>query len=111
MQHDDNSRVRPFTDADDLAEKMEYVVEHREELQPIVDSAYQWVKRLDWKGEVIGKQWQEVFEQAYDRALTYRAVAIDRELGKEIQAQKLSRNELCPVCNVKVKKCRHGTKN
>ena len=37
VQQHDNSRVRPITDAEDMADKMEMVMENRAALQPMVD--------------------------------------------------------------------------
>lgn len=108
VQQHDNSRARPITDPYDMADKMEMVVENREALQPMVDSAYAWVNRLKWDGEdVIGK-WIVLFDAAYRVALVRRAVEADKEIAKKIKSEKIGRNEDCPACGTKVKYCRHG---
>lgn len=108
VQQNDNSRARPITDPEDMADKMEWVLENQDKVKPIVDAAYQWVKELDWKGEKVGQRWVEIFEEAYDRVLQYRAVSIDKAVAEHLKKQNLGRNDICPVCNIKYKKCRHG---
>lgn len=107
VQHDDNSRVRPITDPEDLADKMEWVVENREKLQPIVDKAYEWVKALAWEGELVGAKWKMLFEDAYKMTLVKRAFAFDEMLANTKDMKNLGRNDMCPICKVKFKNCRH----
>lgn len=107
VQNDDNSRIRPITDVDDMVEKMNFVVENRDKLQGMVDRAYHWVKELEWSGERIGGAWRALFESAYTYNLTIRAVEIDKQLTQEIASLKLNPNDDCPVCKIKYKKCRH----
>lgn len=98
VQSNDNSRVRPFVDVDDMVDKMEYVVEHRDEVQPIVDSAYQWVSELQWGGSLVGAKWRALFEGAYNYMITVRGHAIKKEIedekfGKEKQRRQANRNK------------------
>jgi hypothetical protein len=84
------------------------VLENRERIQPIVDAAYDWVRSLAWAGERVGKRWEAVFENAYQNALIYRALSLDASIAEALKAQKLGRNDTCPVCNIKIKSCRHA---
>lgn len=108
VQQSDNCRVRPITDPEDLADKMEMVVENREALQPMVDNAYEWVKKLEWGGEEIFGKWKVIFQGAYEYALMRRAAEIDKEITETLKRKKLGRNDICEVCNEKFKHCRHG---
>lgn len=88
VQSNDNSRVRPLVDVDDMVDKMEYVVEHREELKPMVDRAYDWVQALKWNGELVGAKWNKLFESAYYMALAKRGHAVADEAEKADAATK-----------------------
>lgn len=107
VQHDDNSRMRPITDVDDLVEKMEFVIENYKHIGGIVNRAYEWVKMLEWDGELVGGKWKLLFEEAYNNYVTIKAVQVDEALADEIRRMKLGVNDDCPVCHVKYKKCRH----
>ena len=108
VQHDDNSRVRPLTDVNDLVDAMEYVVENRETLQPMIERAYEWVKTLSWEDELVGGKWKTLFEQAYVGNIASRYLALDEALKKVLKEKNFGRNEECPVCKpVKYKHCRH----
>jgi glycosyltransferase involved in cell wall biosynthesis len=100
VQANDNDRVRPVTDVKDLADKMEWVMEHPKEVKEMVEKAYQWVSRLSWDGELVGGKWKLLFEKAYEQVLE------DREVAK-INWKKLKRNDICPICKIKIKKCKH----
>lgn len=106
VQQNDNSRARPITDPYDMADKMELLVENRAMLQPMVDAAYEWVKRLEWGGDEIMGKWKVLFEQAYLYTIMRRGVELDKELVKVVKD--LGRNDQCPICQIKVKNCRHG---
>ena len=108
VQHQDNSRARPLADIASLVNAMEWAVEHREDKRLIEERAYEWVKTLAWDGELIGGKWKALFEAAYEGVVIDRAVSVDAELAKELKASKIDRNEQCPICKVKFKKCRHG---
>lgn len=108
VQQNDNGRIRPVTDAKDLADQMEWLVDNREVAQGLVDPAYAWVKALEWGGEAVGGKWLQVFEAAYAHAIQARAMALDEGLAKQFKEQGLSRNDQCPACKVKIKLCRHG---
>jgi glycosyltransferase involved in cell wall biosynthesis len=108
VQHDDNSRIRPFVDVEDLVNKMEYLVEHREEYNQIVENAYAWIKELQWSGEKIGGFWKQTFEDAYNQKVAKQQESEDKMITFILQKKKLGRNEDCPVCkNVKYKNCKH----
>uniref|UniRef100_A0A7C3SNH6 Glycosyltransferase n=1 Tax=Dictyoglomus turgidum TaxID=513050 RepID=A0A7C3SNH6_9BACT len=101
VQANDNNRARPLTDVNDLVDKMEWVMEHPEEVKTMVENAYQWVSKLNWDGELIGEKWKSLFEKAYKELLEEREVA-------KIDWRKLGRNDICPICKIKVKKCKHS---
>lgn len=82
VQHDDNSRVRPVTDVDDLVDKMEELVENRAQYQPMVERAYNWVQELKWDGPIVGDKWKKLFESAYVLTLGKRAAAIHAEISQ-----------------------------
>lgn len=107
VQKDDLARVRPLTDAEDMADHMEWVMDHPEEVKPVVERAYDWVKTLEWRGEEVGGKWSAIFEAAFERTLSVRAKALDDLIAAEIKEKGLSRNDKCPVCDTKIKHCRH----
>ena len=110
VQQNDNARVRPLTDSDDLAEKMEFVIDNRTMIQPIVDAAYEWVSKLDWTGDEVMGKWREIFGAAYLAAIATRATQVDKMIGKQIKATGIGRNDDCPACpGIKFKMCRHGS--
>jgi glycosyltransferase involved in cell wall biosynthesis len=96
MGLEDNERVRPLTNVDDLVEKLVWVYEHKEEATAMVERAYKWVQSLSW--ENIVAQWEEVFDAAYAN------LESDRKLGELID--KAGRNDICPCgSGLKFKKC------
>lgn len=107
VQANDNGRVRYTTDVDDLVEAMDYMVENRKVFDPMVERAYEWVKTLDWQGDLVGGKWRKIFEEAYEGNLITRAEDIDVLIAKSIKQQGLGRNDDCPVCKIKYKGCRH----
>lgn len=108
VQNDDNSRIRPLTDVDDLVEKMNFVVENRAVLQPMVERAYSWVKELEWSGDIVGGKWKALFEQAYIGNISVRALALDKKFAEVLREAKIGRNDECPICKpIKYKNCRH----
>lgn len=107
VQHDDNSRIRPITDPEHMADVMEWVMEHPEDVKGVVERAYEWVKTLEWTGPEIGHRWIDIFTQAYQRTLSYRAISYDRIIAEQLKNTDLGRNDVCPLCNIKYKKCRH----
>jgi len=108
VQSNDNGRVRPITDEEDLADKMEFVLENRERLQPMVDRAYDWAKSLEWNGQEIFGKWLPIFLSAYKMSLAKRARQIDAHLKEQFKKDGLNRNSQCPVCNTKLKHCPHA---
>lgn len=111
VQRDDNSRVRPLTDVDDLVEKMNLAVENRGKMGGMVERAYEWVRELSWNGERIGGAWKALFESVYANNITIRAVEVDKQLSSEISKMKLGVNDICPICHIKYKNCRHYVAN
>jgi len=101
VQPNDNSRVRPLVDVYDLVQKMEYIMEHPEEVKEKVEKAYEWVKKLYWNGEEVGGRWKKIFERAYFELET------ERRVGK-VDWKSLGRNDICPLCKTKIKKCEHS---
>lgn len=109
VQQNDNARVRPLTDPEDMAAKMAFVMENRTLVQPIVDAAYDWVSKLQWNGQEIMASWHQVFMGAYNNALGRRALKLDASIASTFKKQGLGRNDECPMCKEKIKNCRHAT--
>jgi glycosyltransferase involved in cell wall biosynthesis len=86
---DDWNRVRPMVDSDDILKKIEYVYNNRSEAKKMADKAYEWVTTdLTW--EKVCEKWKEVFLRA------------------STEIPNIGRNDECPVCKIKYKKCIHG---
>jgi len=100
----DNNRIRPTCDVNDLADKMEWVMEHKDKVKIMVDNGFRWVSELHWDGDLIGKKWIMLFESAYKEALNDRKLA---QIEEETDFTKLGRNDICPVCKIKHKHCIH----
>lgn len=97
---EDNERIRPLTNVDDMVEKMHWAYLNRDKVQRIVDRAYEWVTTQSWENKIA--EWDTVFTEAY------KELQLERELGDAID--KLSRNDPCPCgSGEKFKKC-HGLK-
>lgn len=95
---EDNERIRPLTNVDDMVQKMYWANTHPVEVAKIVDRAYDWVQTLQW--ENIIAQWDSLFEKAYSYLLK------QRELGHKID--NAGRNDPCPCgSGNKFKNC-HG---
>ena len=56
----DNHLIRPVVNVFDMAKKMEYVYNHREEAQDKADAGYEWA--VSW--EELGVKWLDIFERA-----------------------------------------------
>lgn len=98
MGLEDNERIRPLTNVDDMVEKMFWAYTHPKEVKRIVDRAFEWVQTLNWKNIVA--QWDTLFMQAYNK------LQEERELGARID--KAGRNDPCPCgSQEKFKRC-HG---
>lgn len=98
---EDNERVRPLTNVDDLVDKLEWVYKNKnsEVLTNIVERAFEWVQTISW--ESICKQWHELFQKAYNE------LEEDRKMGKAIDST--NRNSPCPCgSGSKFKHC-HGS--
>lgn len=103
----DNDRVRPITDTEDLVKQMEWVIDNPDKVKAMVERAYKWVSELHWDKELIGKKWITLFENAYKQVINDRKIAVIEE---NTDFSKLKRNDMCPVCRVKFKNCVHYEK-
>lgn len=100
---EDNERVRPLTNVDDMVEKMVWAYKNRgsEVLQQMIERAYAWVQELEWTKVVA--QWHQLFQD------TYATLEKERQLGRMID--KAGRNDPCPCgSGQKFKKC-HGAES
>lgn len=96
---EDNERIRPLTNVDDMVEKMVWVHNNPEKVAKIVDRAHEWVKTQNW--DAIAKQWESVITKAYDQLVA------ERTIGDKMD--KTGRNDPCPCgSGQKFKKC-HGS--
>lgn len=99
MGLEDNERIRPLTNVDDMVEKMVWAFENPEKVKAMTERAYEWVQQLDWA--LIGKQWDDVFMKAFENLRKLRVI------GQKID--KAGRNDPCPCgSGKKFKKC-HGS--
>ena len=98
----DNDRIRSIINTEDMVSKMDWIVDH--DTSQMVDNAYNWVKGMDWNGR-IRDQWIKIFDRAWQLTLQKRKEA---KMIKQINWKKLSRNSICPICGIKIKKCRHA---
>lgn len=96
---EDNERIRPLTNIDDMVEKMIWAYKNPEAVKRITDRAYKWAKDCDWK--IIVAQWVELFEGVYEN------LEKERSLGRAID--KASRNDPCPCGSSKKFKHCHGS--
>lgn len=95
----DNERLRPLTNVDDMVEKLIWVYSHKAKVKEMTERAFNWVQDLSW--DKIVKQWDDVFQTAYKR------LEEQREIGRNID--KAGRNDPCPCgSGLKFKKC-HGS--
>lgn len=86
MGVEDNERIRPLTNVDDLVEKMLWAYKNPLKVSEMVERAYEWVKELAWPN--IVSDWDKIFTEAYDELKKERA------LGERID--KAGRNDPCP---------------
>jgi len=101
MGIEDNERIRPLTNVDDMVQKMLWAYKNPRKVQPIVERAYEWVKTLSW--ENIVNEWDKLFVKAYEE------LESERRMGQRID--KAGRNDPCPCgSGNKFKKC-HGSEN
>lgn len=97
---DDNERVRPLTNLEDLVSKMLWAYHHKDTkvLSDMVERAFKWVQNLSWDN--IIKEWDTLFSGVYKELVS------EREMGEKID--KTGRNDPCPCgSGLKFKKC-HG---
>lgn len=98
---EDNERIRPLTNVEDLVDKMVWAYEHKDKTKEIVERAYEWIKTQTWT-EIV-KKWDKVFDKAYSDLQS------ERQLGKAVD--QAGRNDPCPCgSGIKFKKC-HGSDN
>ena len=95
----DNERIRPLTNVNDMVERMIWAYSNPDKVKKITKNAYDWVQGLSW--DVVVKHWDELFQHTYDELLE------ERKLGNRID--KANRNEPCPCgSGLKFKKCHGG---
>ena len=97
---EDNERIRPLTNVEDMIKKMFWAYENKgsEVLKAMVDRAYDWVQGIAWNN--IVKQWDTLFTKAY------QDLSIERKVG--LQIDKVGRNDECPCKSGKKFKNCHG---
>lgn len=99
MGLEDNERIRPLTNVDDMVAKMLWAYKHPQEVAEIVEQAYDWVIKLGWQN--IVQEWDELF------SLAYKNLETERQVGYAID--KAGRNDPCPCgSGAKLKHC-HGS--
>lgn len=101
MGVEDNERIRPLTNTDDLVAKMMWAHEHPRAVERIVERGYQWVQGLKW--EDIGKQWHDSI------MALYKTLQEERELGYRID--NAGRNDPCPCGSGRKSKDCHGSED
>lgn len=98
---EDNERIRPLTNVDDMVEKLVWVHDNPDKVKEITERAYEWVKTLSW--DKIVARWEKIFMNAYEN------LEHERQIG--INIDKTGRNEPCPCgSGKKFKRC-HGSEN
>lgn len=96
MGIEDNERLRPLTNVEDLVNKILWVYNNKDKVEGIVDRAYNWVQNLSWQN--IVKQWDELF------AVAYKELRKERDYTKAFDIA--GRNDPCPCgSGKKFKKC------
>lgn len=101
MGIEDNERLRPLTNVDDMAKKLKWVYDNPEKVREITDRAFDWVQTVSW--ENIVEEWANIFDEAYEQ------LQKEREFGAMID--KTNKNDPCPCgSGKKFKKC-HGSKD
>jgi glycosyltransferase involved in cell wall biosynthesis len=94
----DNERLRPLTNVDEAVKRLDWVYNSPARVKTMVDNAYEWIKGKDW--DIVCQDWVSLFDKAYQGVLEVRKLG-HRKIGGE-------RNDICPICDVKFKKCPHG---
>jgi len=95
---EDNERIRPLTNVQDLVDKLVWVYDNRQKANAIAERGYEWVQTLSWAN--IVKEWDDLFGKVYSDLNKERA------LGEAID--KAGRNDPCPCgSGQKYKRC-HG---
>lgn len=99
LGQEDNERIRPLTNVDDLVNKLMWVYDHQKgKVRDIVERGYAWVQNLSW--DKIVAQWVEVIDTAYHE------LEEERKIGDRID--KAGRNDPCPCGSGKKFKVCHG---
>lgn len=60
----DNNRVRPICNLENLVAKMGILLDNKEKREKMANNALCWTKDFDWNGKEIGDKWREVFREA-----------------------------------------------
>lgn len=77
---DDNERIRPVTNVDDMVQKLLWVYKNPKQVEKITDRAFEWVQDYTW--EKIVDKWSALFDKAYadleaERALVKEEKKVD----------------------------------
>jgi glycosyltransferase involved in cell wall biosynthesis len=65
MMANDNDRIRPLPNIEDLVEKLETVYRDREMALSRCAAAHDWVEKLHWDGDTIGRRWLDLLQGAW----------------------------------------------
>lgn len=63
----DNNQIRPRVNYNQMADKIKYVLDNKEEVKSKTEVAYDWVKKYDWDNIVI--EWDNLFSVVYKEKL------------------------------------------
>ena len=88
----DNERVRPLVSVADFVDKLVKLKQNykSDDVNNAVEKAYKYItEELNW--DKVGQQWRDLFISSAFKP-----------------SAKLGRNDICPVCKIKIKKCQHG---
>lgn len=95
---EDNERVRPLTNVEDMVNKMLWVYNNKGKAQEMTERAFKWVQDMAWPN--IVKKWDDLFTRAVDD------LQKERSVGHAID--KAGRNDPCPCGSGKKFKQCHG---
>lgn len=101
MGIEDNERLRPLTNVEDMVAKLLWVHDNPEKIKKITDRAFEWVQNLSWDN--IVEEWAKLFDTAYED------LERERNYGRVID--KTNRNDPCPCGSGKKFKNCHGSQN
>ncbi len=83
----DLERFRPLTNVDDAVQKLLWIYDNQDKLQPIIDRAFDWIQQLNWDNVV--QQWDKLFKQ------TFKELEIERKNPESTQ-QKRAKDSIPP---------------